>query len=251
MQACAPVQSPRRPEPLPPSRVTAAPTPVDLRARLAVLDRALGSFQGQGNIEYDGPGGKLRSAHMVVVKAPDKVRIDFRSPFSLTYTVLSDGVTLVAYDRGEKVLYRGKPTSSNLGRYARVPVDLQTLALLVRGLPPLPRDVNAGSVRGVQNGWLWQAPMSDGSQLAVVFAAADLRPLSASVTGAKGAGFTAYFEKYKDVGGVYVPHEIRAELPDGGRVELRYAMVWRDRAHSDQAFHMDPPGGVSVVEMNE
>jgi hypothetical protein len=188
---------------------------------------------------------------MVVVKAPDKVRIDFRSPFSLTYTVLSDGLTLVAYDRGEKVLYRGKPTSSNLGRYARVPVDLQTLALLVRGLPPLPRDANAGSVRGVQNGWLWQAPMSDGSQLSVVFAAADLRPLSASVTGTKGAGFIAYFEKYRDVGGVGVPHEIRAELPDGGRVELSYAMVWRDRVHSDQAFHMDPPGGVSVVEMNE
>ncbi len=224
---------------------------MELRARLAALDAALASFQGQGSIEYDGPSGKLRSAHMVVVKAPDKLRIDFRSPFSLTYTVLSDGVTLVAYDRGEKVLYRGRPTSANLGRYARVPVDLQTLALLVRGVPPLPRDANAGTVTPVGGGWLWEAPMSGGGTLKVIFGADDLRPLATSVAGVRGADFTAYFEQYKNVGGVDVPHAIRADLPDGGRVQLSYAVVWRDRVHSDQAFHMEPPSGVNVVEMSE
>jgi outer membrane lipoprotein-sorting protein len=234
----------------PPGGEAAAPTPAALETHLRSLDSALASFQGQGRLEYHGPDGKLRSSSMVVVKAPDKVRIDFRTPFSITYTVVTDGSKLVAYDRGEKVLYRGSPTPRNFGRYTRVPVDLSMLASLVRGLPPLPARAGEGDIGRVPEGWRWESPLLGGGRLAIVFAAEDWRPLSAALSGSQAGDFTAYFEEYEEVGGMPAAHRIRAELPDGGRVDLSYGTVWRDRAHSDAAFRLEPPAGVRVVEMD-
>jgi outer membrane lipoprotein-sorting protein len=239
-----------RPAAPPSASDDAVPTPGALETHLRNLDAALASFQGQGRLEYHGPDGKLRSASMVVVKAPDKVRIDFRTPYSITYTVVTDGSELVAYDRGEKVLYRGSPTSQNFGRYTRVPVDLAMLAALVRGLPPMPPRAGTGEIGRVPEGWRWESPLSGGGRLAIVFSAHDWRPLSAVLSGTPDGDFTAYFEDYEEVGGTPAAHRIRAELANGGRVDLSYGTVWRDRIHSDAAFRLEPPAGVRVVEMD-
>jgi hypothetical protein len=188
---------------------------------------------------------------MVVVKAPDKVRIDFRSPFSLTYTVATDGSELVAYDRGEKILYRGLPTPYNIGRYTRVPVTLETLALLVRGLPPTPTGAAQGTVRADGENWSWEIPLDNGGSLALTFAREGLRPLQARLVDPAGRGFIATFGEYADVGGLDAAHEIHAELPDGGRVQLTYGVIWRDRTHSDNAFRLEPIAGVREVDMDE
>jgi hypothetical protein len=187
---------------------------------------------------------------MVVVKAPEKVRIDFRSPFSITYTVVSDGSELFAYDRGEKVLYRGRPSPRNFGRYTRVPVDLPMLASLLRGLPPMPEGVAHGTIGRVPEGWRWESPLHDGARLAIVFAPGDLRPVSAQLTGSRAGDFIAFFEDYEDVGGMMTPHRIRADLPNGGKVDLSYSVIWRDREHADAAFRLDAPSGVRVVNMD-
>ena len=241
--ACAPRRAPL------PAEVTALPSASELTSKLRERDTALASFQGQGRLEYEGPDGKLRSASMVVVKAPQKVRIDFRSPFSITYTVVSDGSELIAYDRGEKVLYHGRPTPENFGRYTHVPVDLSMLASLLRGLPPMPQ-ASAGNVGRVPEGWRWESPLDDGARLAIVFDVADLRPVSATLTGSRAGDFTAYFEEYGDVGGIPTPHRIRAELPNGGKIELSYGIIWRDREHEDAAFRLDAPSGVRIVDMD-
>jgi len=188
---------------------------------------------------------------MVVVKAPDKVRIDFRSPFSLTYTVVTDGSELVAYDRGEKILYRGLPTPYNIGRYTRVPVTLETLALLVRGLPPTPTGAAQGTVRADGENWSWEIPLDNGGSLSLSFAREGLRPLQARLVDPAGRGFIATFGEYADVGGLDAAHEIHAELPDGGRVQLTYGVIWRDRTHSDNAFRLEPIAGVREVDMDE
>ena len=51
---------------------------------------------------------------------------------------------------GLPILYRGLPTPYNIGRYTRVPVTLETLALLVRGLPPTPTGAARGAVRAAK-----------------------------------------------------------------------------------------------------
>ena len=227
-----------------------APTPGALEATLVERSEALASFQGQGKLAYDGPAGKLRSANMVVVRSPHDVRIDFRSPFSLTYTVVCDGEQLIAYDRGEKVLYRGRPTSRNFGRYARVSVELHMLIALARGLPPIPRPATASSVHAVEGGWLWRIPSTTGGAVSIVLTRDSWLPTSARVDGRDDGNFVATFSDYEDVMGVPVAHKIRAELPDGAIVELSYGTVWRDRTHGDNAFQLEPPPGVRVVDMD-
>ena len=241
---------PVSPDPAPGGQAS-APSPAKLLESLAARDTALGSFQAQGKLHYEGPGGKVRSANMIVVKAPDKVRIDFRSPFSLTYTVVTDGSELVAYDRGEKIMYVGEPTIDNIGRYTRVPASVETLARLVRGMPPLPPGPARGEVLSSGEDWLWRVPLEDGSVLELLFGADGLHPKRATLGREQTPDFTAFFEGYRDVAGVAVPHEIRADLPDGGRVQLTYSVVWRDRMHDDNAFRLEPPAGVRVVEMDE
>jgi len=243
---CAVVRPPSLP---PPPAEKPQPTPLELHGLLIERDVALRSFQGQGRLEYDGPDGKLRSANMVVVKAPDKVRIDFRSPFSLTYTVVSDGTELLAYDRGEKVLYRGRPSPQNFGRYTRVPVDLSMLVSLVRGLPPMPGGPGAGRVLPVEQGWLWEASLETGGRLGIVFDRQAWLPRLARLEGS-GRDFVAYFEEYDEVSGMPTAHRIRAELPGGGVVKLEYGTIWRDRTHGDNAFHIEAPAGVRVVNMD-
>jgi hypothetical protein len=245
LQACAAARPARAPVAEAP-----VPTPTELEARIRARETALASFQGQGKLEYEGPDGKLRSAMMVVVKAPEKVRIDFRSPFSITYTVVSDGSELVAYDRGEKVLYRGRPTPHNFGRYTRVPVDLSMLASLLRGLPPTPARAAEGNIGRVPEGWRWESPLEEGGRLTVVVDAYTWLPVSVSLSGRPEGDFTAHFDDYEDVSGVQTPHRIRADLPSGGKVELTYGTVWRDRQHSDAAFRLEAPSGVRVVNMD-
>jgi outer membrane lipoprotein-sorting protein len=240
------------PQPTGEARPIIRPPVSELEAELGRRDRALRSFQGQGRLEYEGPQDKVRSANMVVVKAPDKVRIDFRSPFSLTYSVMSDGVTLTAYDRGEKVLYEGKPSARNVGKYTRVPVEPRMLASLVRGIPPLPELAGSGTVRWADGGWLWEVPMKAGGTMSLLFDAFDLRPKEVRFdNSASLGGLKVYFEDYKPVGGVNVAHKVRAVLPDGGRVELDYEIIWRDREHEDNAFRIEPPKGVRVVDMEQ
>lgn len=247
--ACSPLAPRTPPAAPPPTTVPGAPTAVELGASIAARAEALASFQGQGRLEYEGPEGDARSANMVVVKAPDNVRIDFRSPFSLMYTVATDGEILVAYDRGEKVMYRGVPSASNIGRFTRVPVTVGSLALLLRGIPPVPAGAVSGSVAAEGELWRWDIPVSSGGKLELLFERGGLLPREVRMEDPTGRSLTARFSEYRSVGGVETAHQIEALLPDGGRVQLHYGVIWRDRQHGDNAFRLEPIAGVRVIEL--
>ena len=189
---------------------------------------------------------------MIVVEEPDRVRIDFMSPFGPTYTVAADGVALVAYDRGEKVLYRGTPSAANVYRYTRVPATVPLLASLIRGLPPEPDRLGQATVREDADAWHWAAPLRGGGVLTVVFAKGSLEPRMVLITGSAANGdLTARFDDYQDVDGASAPHLVRATLPGGGEVELKYSRIWRDVGLTDDAFTIEAPEGVRAVDMDQ
>ena len=96
----------------------------------------LDTFRGQARFEYRDSQERFKSSQMISVKAPDKVRIDVMGLFGPLYSMASDGSRLTAYDRGERVFYRGAASAENLGRYTRVALEGTVLALLLRGLDP-------------------------------------------------------------------------------------------------------------------
>jgi outer membrane lipoprotein-sorting protein len=228
-----------------------APSADEVVAALAVREAALANFRGQALLVYDGPQGTTRSSQMIAVQSPDRVRIDVMSPFGPSYTVAAYGDRLRAYDRGEKILYVGSTTPENLRKYTRVPLRIEVLAMLIRGLPPLIAGQGAGRIEAGASSWLWEANIEGAGTLRVELGRPDLRPLRASVTAATPAdALYVEFEQYKDVDGVAVPHRIRARLGDGGVVELRYSRIWRAVRLTATAFQIDPPSEVRVVGMD-
>jgi hypothetical protein len=188
---------------------------------------------------------------MIAVEEPDRIRIDFMSPFGPTYTVAANGSRLVAYDRGEKVLYRGEPSAKNVFRYTRVPAAVDLLASLIRGLPPELDLLGEPTVEEQADGWRWVAALRGGGLLTVVFQKGSLVPLSASIMGSPETGdLEARFAEYEDVDGVPTPHRVEATLPGGGEVELKYSRIWRDVGMTDDAFTIDAPSGVRIVDMD-
>jgi outer membrane lipoprotein-sorting protein len=229
-----------------------APSTSELEASMRAREQAVSTFRGQARLRYEGPDGRFKSSQMIVVEAPDRVRIDFMSPFGPTYTVAADGELLLAYDRGEKVLYRGRSSVHNVAQYTRVPVSIEVLASLIRGLPPLIARSDAGRVTESNGGWRWSADLSGGGGLAIDFDASATRPQAAVVEDRSGAEvMRVEFADYVDVDGTAVAHLISATLPSGEQVELKYSRIWRSIGFTEGAFQIDAPSGVRVVEMNE
>lgn len=218
---------------------------------LEAREAALVNFRGQAHLVYESSQGTTKSSQMIVVQAPDRVRIDVMSPFGPSYTVAAYGDQLRAYDRGEKILYVGSTTPENLRKYTRVPLKIPVLAMLIRGLPPMIPGTDRGHVSAGPSSWLWDASVEGGAKLHVELDRDQLRPLRASLTAVSPSdSLFVEFEDYRDVSGVDVPHRIRARLGDGGVVELDYSRIWRAIQLTATAFHIDPPSGVRVVEMN-
>ena len=223
-----------------------------LRRTLDARESEMTTFRAQARLKYTNDEGTKRYSQMVVVQGPDRVRIDFMTPFGPTYTVASDGSELTAYDRGAKRLYRGDPSPNNVRRYTNVPVEIPVLASLMRGLPPLMERTTAGRVFESSSGVAWSAPVKGGGRLTVNFSGPEaLLPESVTVTDAVLTGdLSATFENYEDVDGLMVPHLIRTQLPDGAEIELKYSRIWRGIGLGQSAFHIDAPKGVDVVVMD-
>ena len=141
---------------------------------------------------------------------------------------------------------------SNVAQYTRVPVSIEVLASLIRGLPPLIARSKTARVTESNGGWRWTADLSGGGGLAIDFDASATRPQAAVVEDRSGAEvMRVEFADYVDVDGAAVAHLISATLPSGEEVELKYSRIWRSIGFTEGAFKIDAPAGGRVVEMDE
>jgi len=240
-----------RPTAVAPFRRETPPTAGELLLEMRTREGALEAFRGQATLDYKGPDGAVKSSQMIVVRAPDHVRIDFMSPFGPTYTVATDGRHLRAYDRGEKALYVGVPSVANVQRYTRVPLTVEALAALIRGLPPFLGRATGETLTLDAAGSVFEAQLEGGGSLRIELAPDTFYPRRARVLDTTlGDDVSVEFGEYVDVGGVPVAHSVHAALPDGGTVELEYARVWRAVRLTDTAFQIDAPDGVRVIGMD-
>lgn len=209
------------------------------------------TFRAQARLTYEGPRDKFKSSQMIVIKSPNRVRIDIMGPFGPSYTVASDGLELTAYDRGEKVLYIGKPSVENVQRYIRVRLGVGMLAWLLRGLPP-EADLSSAGVSRWDDGWVLRTTVKSGRTMWVRFDGETADVVYVKVAGSGGEGAVeAYFSRFRRVDGVRAAHAVEVHLADGGRAKLVYEKIWRDVEISDAAFRIDPAKGVRYVDMDE
>lgn len=241
----------RRPSPEPSPYRDRAPSLEELRQSLYAREAATRAFRGQARLDYRGDAGSGKASQMVMVMAPDLVRIDVMSPFGPTYTVASDGRQLQAYDRGGKVLYNGAATVQNLQTYTRVSLEARVLALLIRGLPPflLDRATNERIVR-TDGGWGYRADLGNDGSVRLDVDAVRLRPRRVELRDPMSGGVIVVdIDDYDDVDGAELAHRVKATLADGSSVELAYSRIWRDVGLSESAFRIVAPPGVRVIPM--
>jgi outer membrane lipoprotein-sorting protein len=227
------------------------PTATSLVTSAAARDAALAAFRGQARLTYEGPDGNFKSSQMIVVRAPNNMRIDIMGPFGPSYTVASDGRMLTAYDRGEKIVYTGSATDEHVARYTRVALSIPTLVALLRGLPPVPAYSQA-SVSRRSDGWGLALVLADGGTMETVFDFDTRAPKTVKLSGSHlGSQVEAVFGDFRNVGGLSTPHSVEVIIDNGSRARLQYDKIWRDVSISDSAFIIKAASGVRHVDMDE
>ena len=180
---------------------------------------------------------RTRSAQMISVRQPRQMRIDVMNPFGVSYTLALDGRSLAVVDHLDDAYYEGAATAANLARFTGVPLDVDLLVDLARGLPP---DLGArgdGSVRAADGAWLWERPLPGGGRSIITFDAAHLDPKAVDVVGVTRFGTSRVeFGRHWEVAGVRVAHEVAVRFEDGRELGLAYDRNWPAAILPDRAF---------------
>ncbi len=235
----------------PSGRDAPLPTVTSLVSSTADRNAALAAFRGQARLTYEGPDGKFKSSQMIVVRAPNNMRIDIMGPFGPSYTVASDGRLLTAYDRGEKIVYTGAASDENVAKYTRVALSVTTLVALLRGLPPVP-EYSEASVERASEGWTLALRLADGGTMETVYDFSTRAPKTVKLSGSHlGSRVEAVFDDFRNVAGLSTPHSVDVTIENGARATLRYDKIWRDVSISDNAFIIKAASGVRHVDMDE
>jgi outer membrane lipoprotein-sorting protein len=153
LAGCSTVKPPILPETLPEER-----RPIDdLLQTLARRNAELKSLRSLANVSYTGPDGRQSFQEIVVVRRPDRLRLETLSPLGVLVIVTASPEELAGYHTREGVFYRGKSSRENLWRFTRIPLSVAEAASLLMGLPPGTkgewRHEGPSIVRDAGNGW--------------------------------------------------------------------------------------------------
>lgn len=228
-----------------------APTITTVLAALDARDEALSRFRAQARLDYKSPQESFRSTQVVVVRAPSSARIDVMNPFGVSYTVTSDGTTIYAYDRRNRVYYQGGAQLDSFRKFIGIPLGGDELASILRGLPPALGRERWAAVEATEGGWRLRRRLGSGGMLQFVVDATTLVPRSLRIWDDPSRHeVEVTYDDFRDVDGVSVPHWIGADFKDGSHLELKYTSVQREVVLPESAFQLDPPKGARIVNID-
>jgi outer membrane lipoprotein-sorting protein len=228
-----------------------APTVRRVLDVLDARDKSLASFRGQARLDYHSPEQSFKSTQVVVVRAPSSTRIDVMNPFGVSYTVATDGKILSAYDRRKSVFYQGHAEPDSFRHFIGIALGAAELSAVLRGLPPNLGESRWLSVAPTEGGWMLKRRLATGGVLELVVQAASFVPLSVKISADRERrDVEIRYADYRDVSGVFVPHNITVTFKDGTRLDLEYKSIQRGIAIADEAFHVEPPAGARFVNVD-
>jgi outer membrane lipoprotein-sorting protein len=124
-----------KPPPIVPETLPDERRPIDdLLQTLARRDKELTSLRSLASVYYNGPDARQSFQEVVVVKRPDRLRLETLYPLGVLMIVTASPEDLTVYHTREGVFYHGK--SDNLWRFTRIPLNVAETASLLMGLPP-------------------------------------------------------------------------------------------------------------------
>lgn len=95
------------------------------------------SLRALATVHYWGHDGKGGFQEAILVRRPDRLRLETLSPFGAILIVTVDGDEVVGFHPREGLFYRGRSSRANIFRYTQIPLELGELTALLMGLPPV------------------------------------------------------------------------------------------------------------------
>lgn len=254
LSACFYMQYPKGPEP-------ESPIPgwdpgkyqvQKLTAALAERDRTLESMQTPAIMEYTAGGQHLKAREDLVVRKPNDLRVEARSPLGVALLLAAQGSELAIFEPGENRFMRGEATAETLYRYVRIPMAPADAVGLLMGLAP--RDFAAGDVPdsesndgammiatyGSAGSGIHQLGFADGNLAMVRETAADGR-----------VNYDVRYSEYHDIGGLMFPYVVDADFPTAqSHVTFRYVRPIVNGAVPDSMFVLTPAPGATLMNLS-
>lgn len=242
--ACAPL----------PSRLAGTPVAPEIGDALladwrqAAVD--LSSLQGLARVKAQTAEGSLNATQVLVASRPDRLRAETLSPFGTPLLLLAaDGARLGVSVPSRGTFYTGVPSPENLGRFFRIPLQLEELIDVLLYRAPLPEAVERQVFTLEAGGWL-MVRRSPGRHQELRFD--DRRRLIEVRYYADGqlfleVGYGGFADDER------LPRQVAILLPE---LETSASLVFGENPYlggdlRPELFQLAPPAGATIVSLDD
>jgi Domain of unknown function (DUF4292) len=221
--------------------------PAELLAQVRAAQGRVRTVRGEARVRADGEGVKGAVRELVAAEKPDRLRVDaldfFGNPVA---TLAASGGRLALYDSRARVFYRGAATPRNLARLVPLPLPADALVTILCGSAPL---LDGRAVRA-EPGKGFVALELEGDRRKQELEIGERAEVQRSTLSGDG-GYALRFENSRSRPGGRLPDDVRLRS-DAPRVsiDLHWTDVEVNAGLDAGLFHLDPPRGARVVDLD-
>ncbi len=223
-----------------------------LTTALAERDKSLESMQTPAIMEYTANGQHLKAREDIVVRRPNNLRVEARSPLGVALLLAAQGDELAIFEPGENRFMRGEATAETLYRYVRIPMAPQDAVGLLMGLAP--RDFAAGSVPASESnsGAMTIATYAGFGSGSRQLGFADGKLAMVRETAPDGrVSYEVRYSDYHDIGGVMFAYVVDADFPTAqSHVTFRYVRPIVNGDIPNSTFVLTPAPGATLMNLS-
>ncbi|BCA79649.1 DUF4292 domain-containing protein [Desulfuromonas sp. AOP6] len=226
------------------------PMPADIeKSLLAQLQDSGGNFQslrGLAKVHISTQDRSIRVNQVVLLERPSNLRTEVMGPFGQTYMILvsnKDRLSVYLPHSGE--FYEGKPTSENLGKFIRLPFEVEDLVNLFLYQVPLMNFLHT-EVSYTSEGNYRLILYGENQYRQVAVFSSDLRLLSSAYFRGAEKLLSVVYSDFAS-GSPAFPHKIGFEIPAGQiQSQVTFSEVDVNIPMAHERFDMTAPAGVTI-----
>jgi len=201
-------------------------------------------------VDLVSPQGHHPIRALMVMKRPSFLRIEILSPVGppdLFFAATPEQLCIFIPSRGE--YYQGSPSSQNLERFLALPLDMESMVMILTGGYPVMNDGNLSyKCYRIGNNLHVEMRAKKGHFQVVQLSKSNklLSFIKYDVYGKKL--YQVRYEDYKE--GERLPGKITVEIADGSSsLRVEYTQLQMEEADDLSIFELPPPEGIKVINL--
>jgi len=236
--------------PLQPETLATADTGRALLADWVRRSSQTTTLQGLAKIRLKTPERTLNGTQVILAGDPDRLRAETLSPFGTPLLVLAaNGRDLAVLLPGDNLFYQGQATPQNLGRFTRLPLRLADLVGILLSRPPLIDYQHLETFQLSDGGW--RIELEAGRRRQLLHFDRDSHLLEVDYLTAGELQLRLAYGEFPPAGDS-LPLRINLLLPlQETEVSLLFTELQTDGELLPSAFSLTPPGGATVILLDE